>query len=149
MIIFPKVYPVNQGTGESTAPYGSDSDGLVARPPYTYLHGEAERLAGYDICQADIDFFYSSLVEVDCWAFLCEVKYGGVIGSKIAVCCSHLRRGRGYRYVMLVDDVKSFKTIHEDESIGNKNKAYLMYTDQEEWLKENHYETYSVLFLNK
>lgn len=149
MVIFPKVYPVSLHTGESTAPYNSDSEGLVARPPYTYLHGEAERLAGYDICQADIEFFYSALVEVDYWAFLCEIKYGGSIGSKMAVCCSHLRNGRGYRYIMLVDDVESFKTLNEDEGIRNSNRAYLMYTDQQEWLKERYYETYSALFLNK
>jgi hypothetical protein len=98
--------------------------------PYFYLHGKAEELNGYDICNGNIETFQRCLHE---GAFLCRLHIGDIIYD--AICFSKFDGfDRMQGLVCLLDD---------DEHIEHAVKDYLkfkrtprIFPDEEDYLRK-------------
>ena len=85
-------------------PYDGEAKGL--RLSYFYLHGEAEQMNGFDICNGNIAAFKHCL---RVWHFDCTL----VIGRKKyeAVCYTRLDGSHMCGYVVLKSDAQAHKDI--------------------------------------
>jgi len=88
----------------------TDNDNIQGRwLPYFYLHGEAEKMNRYDICNANIETFKNCLRQ---GAFLCEVHFtDGSVHD--AICFSKFDVYQMEGLVVLLSDVEHIKNALE------------------------------------
>jgi hypothetical protein len=99
--------------------------------PYYYLHGEAENLNGYDICNANDKAFTKALKQ---GAFLCMIVFTDGT-EREGICFS--------KYNMINRMEGLVCLLEDDEHIEHAVKQYMefkhtpsMYTDEEDYMKE-------------
>lgn len=116
--------------------YAVPIDGEVEIPgkrlSYFYLHGKAEELNGYDICNGDIEAFHYAL---RMGGFLCEVHFTDKsVAEAVCVCKFEFSRMTGL--IVLESDVDRLGDLKEFYCEGKLPYSVPFYTDEEEYLKE-------------
>jgi len=99
----------------------------AARPNFFYLHGKAEKLNGYDICDANAEALSNCLSK---GAFLCMVQYTDGT-QREAICFSVFGRHHMEGLICLLDDLEGILSCFD---YFNLKGMPSIYDHEEEYL---------------
>jgi hypothetical protein len=110
-------------------PIDSEIEVKGERIPYFYLHGQAQDINGYDICNGNIHAIVNCLEQ---GAFLCEIEFTN--GSvQDAICfCKYSRDSHMTGWIVLLSD---FESIIQAVKVYKYDMFPSMYSDEKEYLK--------------